>query len=143
MKHNQKNPYAVAIHVGELKTSGRRAEIARRLIAGESQAEIIQFLTETFNMDYKQAKSEYRQGYVYIYQQCELSKDEIRKLNMARLEQLWEQAETDAELEAKEYYKIQMKNVDLTNKTAGIYDADVEKQNTGQEFTVTFGPKNN
>lgn len=141
MEHPINSPYAVQINSTELKTSGRRAEVARLLLAGKKKQDIISYLMETFGMEYNQAKSEYRQGYVYIYLNAEQTKEEIRQLSLARLEQLWEQAEEDEMLEAKEYYKIQMKNVDMTNKTAGLYDQEVDKQPMTGEFTVTLGTK--
>lgn len=142
MTHSIKEPYAVQINVRELNTSGRRAEIARLLLSGMRKADVINYLMETFGMEYKQAHSEYRQGYVYIYQNCELEKEEIRKLNLAKLEELWDRAEEDEQLEAKEYYKLQMKNVDMTNKTAGLYDNIQENTKTTGEFTIDLNLNN-
>lgn len=95
----------------------------------------------TFEMEYKQAKSEYRQGYAFIYLNSEVEKEEVRKLNMARLEELWERAEEDARLQAKDYYKIQMKNIDMVNKTAGLYEPDEVKTEIEDEYTITIGKK--
>ena len=46
------------------------------------------------------------------------------------------------QLEAKEYYKIQMKNVDMTNKTAGLYEQDQEANKTTGEFTIDLNLNN-
>lgn len=142
MKHPQNEPYAACVNIRELKTSGRRAEIARRLLAGSTKHEIVEFLTDTFDMKLPQAISEYRQGLSYIYLQSEASKDEIRKTNLARLEQLFDQAAEDEALERKDMYKIQLKNIDLTNKTAGLYMPDeTPVVAIDNDFTVTLGTK--
>lgn len=139
MEHPINSPYAVQINSTELKTSGRRAEVARLLLAGKKKQDIIDYLMETFGMEYNQAKSEYRQGYVYIYLNAEQTKEEIRQLSLARLEQLWEQAEEDEMLESKDYYKVQMRNVDLMNKTALVYENEKETTPMTGEFTVNLG----
>lgn len=140
MTHPQNEPYAVAINIKELKTSGRRAEIARRLLAGSTKHEIVEFLTDTFDMKLPQAISEYRQGLSMIYLQTEATKDDIRKTNLARLEQLWMQAEEDNQLIGKAYYSTQLKNIDMVNKTCGIYEQE-EKPVVAidNDFTVSFG----
>lgn len=138
MTHNIKEPYAVQINVKELNTSGRRAETARLILSGKTKPEIVAYLCTTFGMEYKQALSEWRQGYVYIYQNCEVEKEEIRQLSLARLEELFQRAEVDAQLEAKEYYRVQMKNIDLTGKIAGLYDQVQEKQNVSGDITISF-----
>lgn len=75
-----------------------------------------------------------------IYLQTEATKDEIRKTNLARLEQLWMQAEEDNQLIGKAYYSTQLKNIDMVNKTAGLYEQE-EKQVVAidNDFTVSFG----
>lgn len=142
MNHPVKAPYAVAINTQDLKTSGRRAEVARRLLAGEHKQEIIAFLMDTFGMPYKNAVSEYRQGYTYVWQQSELVKEDVRKLNLARLEELFDRAEQDAMLMGKDYYNTQLKNIDLTNKTCGVYLPDEDKQNSPNEFTIDLNLNN-
>lgn len=142
MEHKINEPYAVVIRPQELITSGRRAEVARRILAGHKKEETINWLMETFEMERKQAWSEWRQGYSYIYLQCEMEKEEIRKLNLSRLEELFERAEE--ELTGKEYFTAQLRNIDMTNKTAGLYTPEDSKVTTG-EFTIDLnlsnGPK--
>lgn len=115
--------YAVQVNAKELKTSARRAEVARLILAGFTKDEIISWLQETFAFSFKEAYTNYKQGFTYIYLQCEEEKDELRKVQLARLEQLYDRAEKEcSEMTKKDFFKTQMSNIDLTAKVGGLYD---------------------
>lgn len=101
--------YEVAINTKELRTSARRGEIARLILANWTKSDIIEYLMKNFNFSFKQAYSEYRQGYVFIFLNAEAEKEELRKLNLARLEELYDRAEKEirdekGNLKGKDFY---------------------------------------
>lgn len=124
----------------ELRTSGRRAEIARRLMAGQKFPEIAAWLEKDFNLTMNQIKSEYRHGFTYIWINCDATKEDIRQLSLARLNDLYDRAEE--ELKGKDFFNVQLKNIDLVNKTTSLYAPEDSQINTTGEFTITFGGAN-
>lgn len=62
------NPYEVKVHSNTLVTSGRRAEIARLILAGHSKSEIYKQLKEEFGIeDMAILQNEWRHAMTYIY----------------------------------------------------------------------------
>lgn len=130
------------VNADVLKTTARRAEVARLILAGYTKMQIIEWLQDTFECDYKEAYTNYKQGYTYIYLQCEEEKDELRKVQLARLEELYDRAEKECEeMSKKDFFKTQMNNIDLTAKVGGLYDE--KKTDDADSTDITFNLKVN
>ena len=136
------NPYEVKIHKNTLTTSARRAEIAKLIMKNTSKDEIIRILADDYGIcDISVALNEIRQGYVYIYLNCEASTEEIKRLSLARLEQIYDSLEKDAsELTKKDNLNLKLKTIDLSAKVAGVYQPQTNVNVEGAEnFTVNLG----
>ena len=135
------NPYAVEISKAELTTTAKRAVVAEMIMAGGKQHDIVPALMQRWNLDHKQAYSLWKQGFSFLYLYCDATKEEVKKTQLSRLEYLFQQAEEDSELSKKDYYHIQMKNIDTVAKLAGLYDKEEPNVNTEQTFNISFGSK--
>lgn len=135
------NPYAVEISKAELTTTAKRAVVAEMIMQGKKQKDIVPDLMQRWNIDHKQAWSLWRQGYSFLYLYSNTTKEEAKALSMMRLEELFQQAEEDMQLARKDFYNIQLKNIDMQNKTIGLYDKEEAAVNTEQTFNITFGSK--
>lgn len=136
------NPYDVKIHKNTLTTSARRAEIAKLIMKDTSKDEIIRILADDYGIaDISIALNEIRQGYVYIYLNCEATTEEIKRLSLARLEQIYDSLERDAsELSKKDNLHLKLKTIDLSAKVAGVYNNQTNVNVEGAEnFTVNLG----
>ena len=136
------NPYEVKVHTNTLVTSGRRAEIARLILAGHSKSEIYKQLKEEFGIeDMAILQNEWRHAMTYIYLNVEQTTDDIKKLSLARLEAIIDQLERDSgDLSKKDSIGLQIKAIDTINKTAGIYQPQTNVSVEGADnFTVNLG----
>lgn len=136
------NPYVVKCHTNTLVTSGRRAEIARLILAGHSKSEIYKQLKEEFGIeDMAILQNEWRHAMTYIYLNVEQTTDDIKKLSLARLEAIIDQLERDSgDLSKKDSIGLQIKAIDTINKTAGIYQPQTNVNVEGADnFTVNLG----
>ena len=136
------NPYEVKVHKNTLTTTSRRAEIAKLIMKDTSKDEIIRILADDYGIcDMSVALNEIRQGYVYLYLNCEATTEEIKRLSLARLEQIYDSLERDAsELSKKENLHLKLKTIDLSAKVAGVYAQSQTIQVENPEtFTVNLG----
>lgn len=136
------NPYEVKVHKNTLTTTARRAEIAKLIMKDTSKDEIIRILAEDYGIvDTSVALNEIRQGYVYLYLNCEATTEEIKRLSLARLEQIYDSLERDAsELSKKDNLHLKLKTIDLSAKVAGVYNNQTNVNVEGAEnFTVNLG----
>lgn len=136
------NPYEVKIHKNTLTTTARRAEIAKLIMKNTSKDEIIHILADDYGIvDTSVALNEIRQGYVYLYLNCEATTEEIKRLSLARLEQIYDSLERDAsELTKKDNVNLKLKTIDLSAKVAGVYaqSQNIQVENP-ESFTVNLG----
>lgn len=143
MPRENNNKGKIEVYGNELKTTYLRSQVADMIMKGKDKNTIVNWLMDTYNMPFKNAISMHRQGYVFIYLYAEQTKDEIKQLNLARLEELWQMAEKDAGLSGKDYYSVQMKNVEMVNRTAGIYDKEQNEDKSGDiNFNLNIGGSN-
>lgn len=136
------NPYDVKIHKNTLTTTARRADIAKLIMKNTTKDEIIRILADDYGIcDMSVALNEIRQGYVYLYLNCEATTEEIKRLSLARLEQIYDSLERDAsELSKKENLHLKLKTIDLSAKVAGVYNNQTNVNVEGAEnFTVNLG----
>ena len=136
------NPYEVKVHKNTLTTTARRAEIAKLIMKNTSKDEIIRILADDYGIcDISVALNEVRQGYVYLYLNCEATTEEIKRLSLARLEQIYDSLERDAsELSKKDNLHLKLKTIDLSAKVAGVYQPQTNVNVEGAEnFTVNLG----
>lgn len=135
------SPYAVEISKAELTTTAKRAVVAEMIMQGKKQKEIVPEIMKRWNLSHKEGWSLWRQGYSFLYLYSNTTKEEAKALSMMRLEELFQQAEEDISLARKDFYNIQLKNIDMQNKTIGLYDKEETPVNTEQTFNISFGAK--
>lgn len=107
-----------------------------------SKDEIIRILADEYGIcDLSVALNEIRQGYVYLYLNCEATTEEIKRLSLARLEQIYDSLERDAsELTKKDNVALKLKTIDLSAKVAGVYNNQTNVNVEGAEnFVVNLG----
>lgn len=128
-KLSPKDFYA-KVETEQLTHNDKLSIISKMILAGIKKAEIVEFIIEQWGAPRDSAYTMYRQTYGYIYQQSELNKEDIRKLNLARLEEIFDNiGDTKGEVKTK------LKTIDLMNKTANIYTQDVQISNGDDSFT--------
>ena len=136
------NPYEVKVHKNTLTTTARRAEIAKLIMKNTSKDEILHILADDYGIcDMSIALNEIRQGYVYLFLNCEATTDEIKRLSLARLEQIYDSLERDGtELTKKDNVALKLKTIDLSAKVAGVYNQgqNIQVENP-ENFVVNFG----
>ena len=137
------SPYAVEISKAELTTTAKRAVVAEMIMQGKKQKEIVPEIMKRWNLNHKEGWSLWRQGYSFLYLYSNTTKEEAKALSMMRLEELFQQAEEDISLARKDFYNIQLKNIDMQNKTIGLYDKEEANTQTSNEinFNLTIPDK--
>lgn len=115
----------------EYFTTNQRFDVIAKLIcAGYKKTEIIDYIETEWEAPRNSAYTMFHQAYAYIYQQCELGKEDLRKLNLSRLEEIF-----DNLTDNKGGVKDKLKTIDLINKTANLYTQDVQISNGEDSFT--------
>lgn len=141
MRNKDVKEKELQLYASEIKTTYLRSVIAEKIMQNMTKSDIIDWLMDEYKMQFKAAMSAWRQGYVYLWLYSEHTKDEVKQLSLSRLEELYHKAEHDGLLVGKDFYATQFKNIDLTNKTAGVYDQDEDKAEKSGDinFNVNFG----
>lgn len=140
-KKNETNNSIVVAQptVHHLTQSERELLISQMIINGTPKAECIQFIIDHFvdrkgvHPTYKTAYTRYRQAYAQIYAQSSLKKEELRELNLARLEELYDRCMTENS-RISDIVKV----LDLTGKMANLYQQEVAITEAPTEFSLSF-----
>ena len=68
--------------------------------------------------------SHYKETIIYLSQENEIDKEQVKVINNLRLEELIDECQT---------VKDKLSTIDLINKTCGVYTTDISISNKGDE----------
>ena len=76
----------------------------------------------------------------YLYLESSVEKDDIRRVNAARLAHILAGLERDIEMKKSDRVNAQLKSIDMLNKTYRVYDTDDNEKTSGEiEYKITLG----
>lgn len=125
--------------VHHLTQAERELIISQMILNGVPKAECIEYIMKNFvdrkgvGPSYKTAYTRYRQAYAQIYAQSNLKKEELRQLNLARLEELYDRCMNENS-RVSDIVKV----IDLTGKMGNLYQQEVAITEAPTEFSLSF-----
>lgn len=100
--------------------------IADLLISGHSKRQIVDQLTEEWQCSRKTIETLIKETLVYLHEENQLDREQLRTLNLCRLDDIFGGAQT---------VKEKLATIDMINKTSQLYDNTL---NVKMEDTVTI-----
>ena len=100
--------------------------IADLLISGHSKRQIIDQLTEEWKCSRRTVETLIKETLVYLHEENQLDREQLRTLNLCRLDDIFGDAQT---------VKEKLATIDMINKTSQLYDNTL---NVKMEDTVTI-----
>ena len=100
--------------------------IADLLISGHSKRQIIDQLTEEWKCSRRTVETLIKETLVYLHEENQLDREQLRTLNLCRLDDIFGSAQT---------VKEKLATIDMINKTSQLYDNTL---NVKMEDTVTI-----
>lgn len=100
--------------------------IADLLISGHSKRQIIDQLTEEWKCSRRTVETLIKETLVYLHEENKLDREQLRTLNLCRLDDIFGSAQT---------VKEKLATIDMINKTSQLYDNTL---NVKMEDTVTI-----
>ena len=87
--------------------------IADLLISGHSKRQIVDQLTEEWKCSRKTVETLIKETLVYLHEENQLDREQLRTLNLCRLDDIFGGAQT---------VKEKLATIDMINKTSQLYD---------------------
>ena len=87
--------------------------ISDLLISGRSKRQIVDQLTEEWQCSRRTVETLIKETLVYLHQENQLDREQLRTLNLCRLDDIFGTAET---------VKEKLATIDMINKTSQLYD---------------------
>lgn len=87
--------------------------IADLLISGHSKRQIVDQLTEEWQCSRKTVETLIKETLVYLHEENQLDREQLRTLNLCRLDDIFGSAQT---------VKEKLATIDMINKTSQLYD---------------------
>lgn len=87
--------------------------IADLLISGHSKRQIVDQLTEEWKCSRKTVETLIKETLVYLHEENQLDREQLRTLNLCRLDDIFGSAQT---------VKEKLATIDMINKTSQLYD---------------------
>ncbi len=87
--------------------------IADLLISGHSKRQIIDQLTEEWKCSRKTIETLIKETLVYLHEENQIDREQLRTLNLCRLDDIFGDAQT---------VKEKLATIDMINKTSQLYD---------------------
>lgn len=87
--------------------------IADLLISGHSKRQIVDQLTEEWKCSRKTIETLIKETLVYLHEENQLDREQLRTLNLCRLDDIFGSAQT---------VKEKLATIDMINKTSQLYD---------------------
>ena len=87
--------------------------IADLLISGHSKRQIVDQLTEEWKCSRRTAETLIKETLVYLHEENQLDREQLRTLNLCRLDDIFGSAQT---------VKEKLATIDMINKTSQLYD---------------------
>lgn len=100
--------------------------IADLLISGHSKRQIVDQLTEEWKCSRKTVETLIKETLVYLHEENQLDREQLRTLNLCRLDDIFGDAQT---------IKDKLATIDMINKTSQLYDNTL---NVKMEDTITI-----
>ena len=103
--------------------------IADLLISGHSKRQIVDQLTEEWKCSRKTVETLIKETLVYLHEENQLDREQLRTLNLCRLDDIFGSAQT---------VKEKLATIDMINKTSQLYDntLNVKMEN---DLTIDIG----
>lgn len=100
--------------------------IADLLISGHSKRQIVDQLTEEWKCSRKTIETLIKETLVYLHEENQLDREQLRTLNLCRLDDIFGSAQT---------VKEKLATIDMINKTSQLYDNTL---NVKMEDTISI-----
>lgn len=100
--------------------------IADLLISGHSKRQIIDQLTEEWKCSRRTVETLIKETLVYLHEENQLDREQLRTLNLCRLDDIFGSAQT---------VKEKLATIDMINKTCQLYDNTL---NVKMDDTITI-----
>ena len=110
----------------EIRQEKRIQIIADLLISGHSKRQIIDQLTEEWKCSRRTVETLIKETLVYLHEENQLNREQLRTLNLCRLDDIFGSAQT---------VKEKLATIDMINKTSQLYDNTL---NVKMDDTITI-----
>lgn len=100
--------------------------IADLLISGHSKRQIIDQLTEEWKCSRRTVETLIKETLVYLHEENQIDREQLRTLNLCRLDDIFGDAQT---------VKEKLATIDMINKTSQLYDNTL---NVKMDDTITI-----
>ena len=110
----------------EIRQEKRLQIISDLLISGHSKRQIVDQLTEEWKCSRRTVETLIKETLVYLHEENQLNREQLRTLNLCRLDDIFGSAQT---------VKEKLATIDMINKTSQLYDNTL---NVKMEDTVTI-----
>jgi hypothetical protein len=98
--------------------------ITNEIVKGKSKRWIVQHFAKIWEVEEKTVETNYKETIIYLSQENEIDKEQVKVINNLRLEELIDECQT---------VKDKLSTIDLINKTCGVYTTDIAISNKGDE----------
>ena len=110
----------------EIRQEKRIQIIADLLISGHSKRQIIDQLTEEWKCSRRTVETLIKETLVYLHEENQIDREQLRTLNLCRLDDIFGSAQT---------VKEKLATIDMINKTSQLYDNTL---NVKMDDTITI-----
>lgn len=110
----------------DIRQEKRIQIISDLLISGHSKRQIVDQLTEEWKCSRKTVETLIKETLVYLHEENQIDREQLRTLNLCRLDDIFGDAQT---------VKEKLATIDMINKTSQLYDNTL---NVKMEDTVTI-----
>ena len=110
----------------EIRQEKRIQIIADLLISGHSKRQIVDQLTEEWKCSRRTVETLIKETLVYLHEENRIDREQLRTLNLCRLDDIFGSART---------VKEKLATIDMINKTSQLYDNTL---NVKMDDTVTI-----
>ena len=110
----------------EIRQEKRLQIISDLLISGHSKRQIVDQLTEEWKCSRRTVETLIKETLVYLHEENQLNREQLRTLNLCRLDDIFGSAQT---------VKEKLATIDMINKTSQLYDNTL---NVKMDDTVTI-----
>ena len=110
----------------EIRQEKRIQIISDLLISGHSKRQIIDQLTEEWQCSRRTVETLIKETLVYLHEENQIDREQLRTLNLCRLDDIFGDAQT---------VKEKLATIDMINKTSQLYDNTL---NVKMDDTITI-----
>ena len=110
----------------DIRQEKRIQIIADLLISGHSKRQIVDQLTEEWQCSRRTVETLIKETLVYLHEENQLDREQLRTLNLCRLDDIFGSAQT---------VKEKLATIDMINKTSQLYDNTL---NVKMDDTITI-----